>query len=58
MEVEEINLVGGVSSVSGMSEMMQTEFMQSRVPEEVHPVNVVPVCCSSCATSGHYNSAG
>ena len=33
----------GVSSVSGMSEMMQTESMQSRVPEEVHPVNVVPV---------------
>ena len=33
----------GVSSVSGMSEMMQTESMQSRVPEEVHPVNVVPI---------------
>ena len=33
----------GVSSVAGVSEMMQKESMQSRVPEEVHPVNVVPV---------------
>ena len=32
-----------MSSVSGVSEMMQTESMQSRVPEDVHPVNVVLV---------------
>ena len=32
-----------VSSLYGVSEMMQTESMQSLVPEEVHPVNVVLV---------------